>query len=275
MKLLVSIPLCWLVLVSWLAAGPVVATSVSPSVDAPSLTVQEEAQAFRTAIEAAEKDLSQKLEATFATVEESIRAIEPKVDHVRAEGRVLNDLRALVRELRLQGDSVFKSQQAFVGSASSFAEKLSAGPAHFRQVAAEFEGFAADETYSELAADYRHVASSFGALADRCEQQLRRVNPAIEEYRVNLVYIERSLLFLARFEQALESVPDLAEFERLEGSLAELARYVRGFERLQGSLRAFDERLHAPAGAPSAQRVPALGTPARKSWDLRLARRRP
>lgn len=237
-----------------LFAGPTTSELIVEPTNLDPLTIQEAAEAYTKGLEAAEAELSKDLQATFSALEESIRQVGPKLEDVRAAGEVLNHWRALVHELRVQGEKVLASQQEFVGSASTFADKLSQGPAHFRAVSAEFQAFANEESYSELAQDYRRVAGSFETLAYRCERELERVKPSIEEYRANLGYIERSVVFLRRFEQALAVVPDLTEFDRLQTSLSELSHYVRGFERLRGSLRAFDERLHGTPATPEARR---------------------
>jgi len=215
----------------------------------PSAVNAAERDAYALSAAATTKDEIAKQDAHLSRLQERMEAnIEQMItsfDITRpgSADEVMRSMRPLVHQLNLTSKQLLANQDAYFDSLRSLHTAIVEAPSKYRAAAAAFERYARDEPFDDIKKDYLSLAESWSLVASQIE---RRVSPIRQEGRDIIEfkkYLERTSLFLDRFETHLASFPDTtsgdAEFEM------QMRRYVGGVESLRRLLLGFREKVGA------------------------------
>lgn len=188
-----------------------------------------------------EAQLSRLQERMVANIEQMISSFD--ITRPGSADEVMRSMRPLVHQLNLTSKQLLANQDAYFDSLRSLHTAVVEAPTKYRAAAAAFERYAQDEPFDDIRKDYLVLAESWSLVASKME---RRVSPIRQEGRDIIEfkkYLERTSLFLDRFETHLASFPDTpsgdAEFEM------QMRRYVGGVESLRRLLLGFREKVGA------------------------------
>lgn len=248
-------------LMSAMLAG-VTAFSTLPAMRGEDVTSQNEnplltrAVVVKQAVETRQREYVTARDALFKVLDGAVAHIPAAPTDFTAERAALGNFREIIHSLREEGERVQAAQSQFLETAHNYHRELPAAADVFDQIATQFTEYQREEPYEDHRRDYTHSAVIFQQLAVRCRAGIQELEPEIARVTVNVPYLERSLLFLTRMDQALETVPEFqagAEYDRL---LAQLKNYVTGYERMRTSLRGFHDQLNpSPSASPPATTV--------------------
>jgi K+/H+ antiporter YhaU regulatory subunit KhtT len=176
------------------------------------------------------------------------------------------------QRLRESAKAILEKGPRYVEKLDSFDNDIGDAPTTFKNAAKVFRAFAEEETYADLAKDYRQVALLFENLAARTktDSSTFRVRYNREAILETLRYICHQERFLDRLEAALRSQDfDLRE---LESFLDEITNYAKKFEQLRIQIQDLNTALHkieeqpTPSN-PQPTKSPKPATPAKASKD--------
>ena len=207
----------------------------------------------KQAVETRQREYVTARDALFNVLDGAVAQIPAAPTDFTAERAALASFREIIRSLREEGERVQAAQSQFLETAHSYHRELPAAAEVFDQIAVQFTQYQREEPYEDHRRDYAHSVVIFQQLAVRCRAGIQELEPEIARVTANVPYLERSLVFLTRMDQALETVPEFqagAEYDRL---LAQLKNYVTGYERMRTSLRGFHDQLSpSPSTTPPA-----------------------
>ncbi len=179
----------------------------------------------------------------FVVMDAAIERIPETPTDLSAEREAIAGLREVVAQLRLLGEVAIDAHARYLEAANGYQAELPRAADAFERMSEQFRKYQAEEPYQDHKADYAQVAGIFQQLAVRCRSGQQKLQPEIRQVAANLPYMERSVLFLKRLDEALQTIPDFqsgAEYDRL---VMQLKNYVATYERMRSSLRQFNQRL--------------------------------
>ncbi len=201
------------------------------------------AATIKQAIETRQQQYVTARDELFSVIDAAVAQIPPAPTDFAAERAALAGFRQIISSLREEGEQVQAAQSRFLEAAHSYHRELPAAAEVFEQISAQFAKYQSEEPYEDHRRDYEYSAAIFGQLAVRCRAGVTELEPEMARVTANVPYLERSLVFLTRLDQALETIPEFqagAEYDRL---LSQLKNYVSGYERMRASLRGFHDQL--------------------------------
>lgn len=165
------------------------------------------------------------------------------VAHFRSAAR---GLRRLLRRLDARyGD--------YVNSLERLIEELEPAPEKFRATAAICREHAEAEPFDDLAEYYLGMADTWEHLADTMTARRAMLKEELAEAPSLREYIERGILYVERFEQALTYYPDMTVGADRHEYLAQTKRQMERLKELQELFRTFSDRVRGHNGRPVPQ----------------------
>jgi len=169
-------------------------------------------------------------------------------ERVAVEGLILYS-----RRLRSFGEMILAERKRYMETIESYRATLGKAPKAFRQAAKQFEEYAAEEPYEDLAAEYLSVARTWNGMATLIERRSAAIGellgPNDQEVGQVFDFAERTLLFLERYEPTLSVLyPELGPTAPTADYLKQLQEYGKQFEQLRSLIRQMEACVVAAAG---------------------------
>lgn len=211
------------------------------------------AQQLNAKLASAEAKLTDATEQLFVAVEATIAEISTDGQSLDPALRTLAGLRALLKDLRPEGQKVVAAHHVFVDAARGYDSELARAPSALDSLAVRYRQFAAEETYEDLRQRYQQDADTVLAVKALLVARRAELGPQVQLVEDNRRYVERTVVYLGRLEELLNSFPDLLDGEKTERFLAMLKRYVDHFGRLKHLLEGFHAKVTTGQGSYTQQ----------------------
>lgn len=211
------------------------------------------AQIVKEDVERAEIEVVRTEAVILKSIDEAISAM--KIDKPEAEKAAMAGMKELASRGRKLGKAVLDGHADYAKATKSLKAVYNRAPATFRDAAGTFRNYATEEKFEEIKHDYLTCAVTWDTLATAMEKRVPAIEAEEKEIAGSLAFVERSVIFLERFEAFAAGYPDLPEAEQRAKFLNQLRRYLDAYEGLRGSLGKFHEQLKKQALAPDARRA--------------------
>lgn len=227
------------------------------------------AQIAKEEVEYAEKALAKTEADILKEVDEAVAGMA--LDKPGAEKLAVDGMRQVAARGRTLAKKLVEGHAAYAASAKALKGVYARSPAVFRDAARTFRGYAAEEEFEDIKTDYLTCADTWESLAKVMEKRVGAIADEEKAIAETMRLVERTGVFLERFEAHLASYPDLSAGEERQKFLDQLRKYVQTYEGLRGSLGKFNDQLKKQALAPdlrpkggdgTAARPPAVAQPA-------------
>lgn len=206
------------------------------------------AQIAKEEVEYAEKALAKTEADILKEVDEAVAGMA--LDKPGAEKLAVDGMRRVAARGRALAKKLVEGHAAYAASAKALRGVYARSPAVFRDAARTFRGYAAEEEFEDIKKDYLTCADTWDSLAKVMEKRVEAIAEEEKAIAEAMKMVERTGVFLERFEAHLASYPDLSAGEERQKFLDQLRRYVQTYEGLRGSLGKFNEQLKKQALAP-------------------------
>lgn len=206
------------------------------------------AQIAKEEVEYAEKALAKTEADILKEVDEAVAGMA--LDKPGAEKLAIDGMRRVAARGRALAKKLVEGHAAYAASAKALKGVYARSPAVFRDAAKTFRGYAAEEEFEDIKKDYLTCAETWESLAMVMEKRVEAIAGEEKAIAEAMRMVERTGVFLERFEAHLASYPDLSAGEDRQKFLDQLRRYVQTYEGLRGSLGKFNEQLKKQALAP-------------------------
>ncbi|MBA4064548.1 MAG: hypothetical protein C0501_12720 [Isosphaera sp.] len=206
------------------------------------------AQIAKEEVEYAEKALAKTEADILKEVDEAVAGMA--LDKPGAEKLAVDGMRRVAARGRALAKKLVEGHAAYAASAKALKGVYARSPAVFRDAAKTFRGYAAEEEFEDIRKDYLTCAETWESLAKVMEKRVEAIAEEEKAIAETMRMVERTGVFLERFEAHLASYPDLSAGEDRQKFLDQLRRYVQTYEGLRGSLGKFNEQLKKQALAP-------------------------
>lgn len=193
------------------------------------------ANSSRDAVEQREQSYVESMDVLLDRLEAAIHLIEP--NDLLGERLTIGELRKLIEPMRAKAREVLDAHANFGSAAEAFDNEASKAIPIMKEVANQFATYSKEENFADLQESYQTVSESLLSVASKYQERRAKIEPATEAVNANIVYIERSELFLVRLHDVLHVFPE--ESPASEGFLRRVAEYVQAFERLRELLQKF------------------------------------
>lgn len=208
------------------------------------------AKLTRDEIAAQQKELDTALFGLVKVVDDSITAFEPA--KLGDPHLTLKAFKPLVSELRQLSNSLSEKEAKYVEALRSYRSKIQSAPQIYRTAGKMFREYAAEEPIEDFKRDYILLAETWEGCAEYEEARVKLLAPnTTSEIQAFQQYLARSAILLERLESHIDSLPDFGDDDQRAVYIAQLQRYVRGFEELRRLFRTFHEKLRSGSGAKS------------------------
>lgn len=228
-----------------LAAAAARAAEPTPAPPDPKVRM---AQIAKEEVEYAEKALAKTEADILKEVDEAVAGMA--LDKPGAEKLAVDGMRRVAARGRALAKKLVEGHAAYAASAKALRGVYARSPAVFRDAAKTFRGYAAEEEFEDIKKDYLTCADTWESLAKVMEKRVEAIAAEEKAIAETMRMVERTGVFLERFEAHLASYPDLSAGEDRQKFLDQLRRYVQTYEGLRESLGKFNEQLKKQAVAP-------------------------